>query len=127
MNTFNNFEKGTLVIGLKQIDLADIAWIPHATFEGVTLKHLVTASQTEGCFSYHLVHIESNKKIGLHVHETQLETHEVIAGKGLCLIGGRESTYEPGVISLIPRETEHEIKAFEDGLYLFAKFLPALC
>ena len=35
--------------------------------------------------------------------------------------------YEPGVISVFPAGIPHEVNASEDGLYLFAKFIPALC
>lgn len=48
-----------------------------------------------GKFSYHLVRIAPDCSIGNHIHETQLETHEVYADS--------------------------------EGLYLFAKFMPALC
>ena len=34
--------------------------------------------------------IAPNKKIGNHVHKTQLETHEVISGNGVCINEGAE-------------------------------------
>lgn len=78
----------------------NIEWSKHPTFDGVELKHIVTAKDTDGLFSYHLVRIAPNCSIKEHIHETQLETHEVISGKGLCINAG------------------------EEGLYLFAKFMP---
>lgn len=127
MNLFEKFETGTLILPSSQIDFKSIDWSLHAKFEGVALKHLITSKDTNGVFSYHLVYIEPNKKIGQHIHETQLETHEVIAGSGVCVNNGKELSYEVGAISIFPAGIEHEVKAGSDGLYLFAKFIPALC
>lgn len=127
MNVFEQFEKGTLLFQGQKIDLGNVAWSPHAAFDGVALKHLVTAEQTDGHFSYHLVRIDPGKKIGLHIHEKQLETHEVIVGEGVCDIEGEEQAYCPGTLSIIPSAKKHEVIASGTGLYLFAKFMPALC
>ena len=40
---------------------------------------------------------------------------------------GTEIKYEPGVISIIPAAIPHEVSAGDERLYLFAKFMPALC
>ena len=40
---------------------------------------------------------------------------------------GVELPYEAGVISIFPIGVPHEVIAGDDGLYLFAKFMPALC
>jgi quercetin dioxygenase-like cupin family protein len=74
-----------------------------------------------------LVKVEPGCKIGNHVHATQLETHEVIAGYGTCINNGATITYTPGTISIIPAALPHEVAAGKDGLYMFAKFMPALC
>ncbi len=118
--------KGKLVLPDKVVNFDEIAWSAHATFEGVELKHIVTGKDTNGAFSYHLVRIAPNKVIGNHIHKMQLETHEVIAGNGVCVNDGKELVYEPGVISILPKEVPHEVTAGADGLYLFAKFIPAL-
>ena len=109
------------------VSFADIGWSQHPAFEGVELKHIITAKDTDGKFSYHLVRIAPNKSIGNHIHETQLETHEVIAGSGVCVNGGKEIVYQVGTISILPAGLPHEVNAGADGLYLFAKFMPALC
>lgn len=128
MSIFEKFESGKLYLSSgQQVELKSIAWSPHAKFEGVELKHLITSKDTDGAFSYHLVRIAPQKKIGMHIHETQLETHEVIAGNGICNTAGREMMYEVGVMSVLPAGIEHEVTAGNEGLYLFAKFLPALC
>ncbi len=124
---FEQFDKaGKLVLPSTEISFADIPWSKHPTFEGVALKHIVTSKQTDGQFSYHLVRIAPNKKIGNHVHKAQLETHEIISGNGICINGGAEIKYKPGVISILPMNIPHEVTAGSEGLYLFAKFMPAL-
>jgi len=124
---FEKFDaEGQLRLPDTAISFGDIPWRKHPTFDGVELKHIVTAKETGGQFSYHLVRIAPGKAIGNHVHQTQTETHEVIAGTGTCVSNGAELTYEPGVISILPMGLPHEVKAGPDGLSLFARFIPAL-
>lgn len=124
---FEAFNRGRLALIDSEVSFEQTNWVKHPTFEGVELKHIVTAKDTNGLFSYHLVRIEPEKAIGNHIHETQLETHEVIAGDGICINNGVEIKYKQGVISIMPEKVPHEVKAGKDGLYLFAKFMPALC
>ena len=127
-NLFEKFnEEGKLLLPDATITFDVIPWSKHPTFEGVELKHIITSERTDGQFSYHLVRIAPNKKIGNHIHERQLETHEVIFGTGVCVNDGVELPYEAGVISIFPIGVPHEVIAGDDGLYLFAKFMPALC
>lgn len=126
-NLFEAFNNGSLKLPTSTVEFTDIPWSKHPTFEGVELKHIVTASETGGQFSYHLVRIAPNKGIKNHIHATQLETHEVIAGSGVCINDDTEILYEVGTISIMPAGIPHEVNAGEDGLYLFAKFIPALC
>lgn len=126
-NLFEQFDNaGKLVLSNTEISFANIPWSKHPTFEGVELKHIVTSKQTNGQFSYHLVRIAPNKKIGKHIHKTQLETHEVISGSGVCINADDKIKYEPGVISIFPMNVPHEVTAESEGLYIFAKFMPAL-
>lgn len=125
---FDRFdENGKLLLADTAIDFNFISWSKHPTFDGVELKHIVTAKHTNGLFSYHLVKVAPNKKIGNHIHEKQLETHEVISGDGVCITGGRKLNYQSGVISILPMGISHEVIAGDNGLYIFAKFIPALC
>lgn len=124
---FEAFNKGSLKLPEKAVEFADIPWSKHPVFEGVELKHIVTAEDTDGKFSYHLVRIAPNKSIKSHTHETQLETHEVIAGSGVCINEDIALPYEAGTISIMSAGIPHEVNAGDDGLYLFAKFIPSLC
>ena len=127
-NLFEKFnEGGKLLLPDATITFDAIPWSKHPTFKGVELKHIITSERTDGQFSYHLVRIAPNKKIGNHIHEKQLETHEVISGTGVCVNDGVELPYETGVISIFPIGVPHEVIAGDDGLCLFAKFMPALC
>jgi len=127
-NLFEKFNKeGKLLLPDITVDFDTIPWSKHPTFDGVELKHIITAEQTNGQFSFHLVRIAPNKKIGNHMHEKQLETHEVIWGNGVCVNNGVQLSYEPGVISVFPIAIPHEVIAGADELCLFAKFMPALC
>lgn len=126
-NLFEAFNNGFLKLTNKTVEFADIPWSKHPVFEGVELKHIVASKDTDGKFSYHLVRIAPNKSIENHSHETQLETHEIVAGSGVCINEGITIPYEVGTISIIPSGIPHKVTAGDDGLYLFAKFIPALC
>lgn len=124
---FETFDKGGCLRRPEgTVSFGEIPWTRHQTFDGVELKHIVTAEETGGRFSFHLVRIAPGKAIGTHIHQTQLETHEVIAGDGICVSGGAGLAYGPGVVSILPQGLPHEVRAGERGLYLFAKFIPAL-
>ena len=81
-------------------------------------------------FILSVVHIQNGVNTDLsildHIHDPQLETHEVIAGRGTCINDGQKIEYVPGVISVMPSKIHHEVHADEEGLFLFAKFMPAL-
>ena len=124
---FEAFNEGKLEVPGKTVDFEEIPWSAHPVFAGVELKHIVRAVETDGAYSFHLVRIAPGCCIKDHIHDPQLETHEVIAGYGKCINGGTEIIYEPGVISIMPAKVHHEVLAGENGLYLFAKFMPALC
>lgn len=123
---FDKFSTGgKLLLPVSTASFDDIPWSVHPTFDGVELKNIITSDQTGGQFSFHLVKIAPGKKIGSHIHKEQLETHEVITGTGICINDGVELKYEPGVISIFQKASPHEVQAGADGLYLFAKFMPA--
>ncbi len=121
-----NFEKGKIIFEKVTSDVSNIAWKEHASFKGVFLKHIITGADTNGRLSCHLVKIEPQCEIGNHAHDAQLEIHEVISGKGVCMINGKETEYENGIIAVIPEKINHIVKAGPEGLQLFAKFSPPL-
>lgn len=53
MDTFELFSNGKLVVPEKETDFGEIAWSKHPSFEGVELKYIITAKDTEGKFSLH--------------------------------------------------------------------------
>ncbi len=120
------FEKGKLVLPEGEKNFADLPWNPHKKFEGVELKHIVTSEDTGGAYSYHLIRVAPGKSIGEHSHHNQVETHEVIAGKGTCINGGAEYEYEPGCVTIFRADTVHQVIAGDEGVMVFAKFFPAL-
>ena len=124
---FSCFDRGALCLPGDITRFGVVKWVPHSVFEGVELKHLVKGGSVKGLFSYHLVRIAPGRKIGMHVHEAQVETHEVMAGSGTCINDGVVLAYVPGVVSVFAANTPHEIVAGEEELFLFAKFFPALC
>jgi quercetin dioxygenase-like cupin family protein len=123
---FDKFDNGKYYTQGSKVELSGIKWNKHAKFEGVEMKNIITGSQTGGSFSYHLIKIEPGKSIGLHTHATQVETHEVVYGKGIGTIGGVKHEYVPGTLTLLPVGVEHSVDAGPDGLYLLAKFIPSL-
>lgn len=126
MNSAHFYEL-THVAGLGGlIETGTIEWTPHRKFEGVFLKHIITAEQTGGMLSSHVVRLDSFSELGNHIHEGQVEIHEVVSGTGFCLINGVECEYTPGVTAVIPADTPHSVKAGNGGLCFMAKFSPAL-
>ena len=125
---FERFDsEGKFVVPGREVLFDKMPWTKHSAFDGVELKHIVTEDMSGGKFSFHLVKIAPCKKIGSHIHEGQTETHEVIAGTGICVNDGVRIDYKAGVISVFPAGVVHEVTAGENGLYLFAKFFPPLC
>jgi len=116
-----------VVFGIsEEIKVEELPWNEHPTFSGVALKHLVTANNTDGKFSSHLVRVKSGCEIGKHIHEGKWELHEVMRGHGTCIIESKELEYYGGVTAVIPSDLIHVVKAGDEDLYILAKFIPAL-
>ena len=120
------FEEGSVACGARVRPIGEAEWNPHPAFTGVYLKHLVKGEDTQGRISCHLVRVEAGHEIGRHIHAGKEEIHEVLGGRGRCLVAGREYTYAPGIVSVIPGDTEHLVQAVDEDLLLFAVFSPAL-
>jgi quercetin dioxygenase-like cupin family protein len=117
---------GTIKTINETINCADLAWNPHAAFEGVYLKHLVTGDKTDGQISCHIVRVDPGCTLETHVHENQWEMHEVIEGSGDATLSESSTPYHPGKSAIIPKGEKHSVKAGDDGLIMLAKFFPAL-
>jgi quercetin dioxygenase-like cupin family protein len=92
----------------------------------VFLKHLIKGKSTDNRLSCHLVKINPGCEIGIHNHVGKTELHEILSGFGHCMIEQKEFDYHKGVIGFIPADKNHSIKAENEGLFLLAKFFPAL-
>jgi Uncharacterized conserved protein, contains double-stranded beta-helix domain len=110
----------------KHIDIDTLKWNPHPTFKGVYLKHLITGKDTDDKLSCHIVKIDPGCILDTHIHDGKIEFHEVAGGSGIMYLDKQEISYSTGRVCLIPANTPHKVVAGKDGLYLFAKFTPAL-
>ena len=126
METIKNIENGRLYTINASEDNSNKQWNAHPAFKGVYLKHLITGAETQGQFSAHIVKVEPNCVLDTHIHAGKTEIHEVIVGTADCLIDTKRVAYKPGDIAIIPNDTVHKVVAGEGGLYLMAKFYPAL-
>lgn len=123
---FDAISGGTLCCQNGDCDVSSAPWNRHPAFAGVELKHVVTAAETGGMFSAHLVRIAPGKSIGLHTHEGQWELHEVADGAGVFVLEGRKIPYVSGSCAVMPAGVPHEVRAGDTGLEILAKFIPAL-
>lgn len=117
----------TTIAGIGLTRVADtLAWNPHPKFAGVSLRHLVTGSDTGGRMSLHHVRVDPGCVIGDHTHAGMAEIHDVIAGEGTGVLEGSEIRYVPGIMGIIPADKVHRIIAGPQGLLLLATFSPPL-
>lgn len=86
MNINKFFETGTIYSKLTKTKSDSIDFIPHKTFKGVFLKHLVKGEETDNQISCHLVEIKPNCALETHIHSYSIEIHEVIYGYDNCKI-----------------------------------------
>ena len=119
-------DAGKIVYLEHETDAAQLDWNAHPTFQGVSLKHLVTGQATGGKLSCHLVRIQAGCEIGEHVHADKLELHEVLSGQGKGVLVKKEIPYLAGTAVVIPANEPHKVMAGDEDVYLLAKFTPAL-
>jgi quercetin dioxygenase-like cupin family protein len=120
------FQEGQIFSAEQEENTKDLPWNEHPKFHGVALKHLITAKDSGGNFSSHLVRVNRGCEIGNHIHEGKWELHEVLSGRGKCLIDHKEVEYRAGIMATIPADIPHAVKATETDLYILAKFIPPL-
>lgn len=121
------FKQGSLLLPGIEVRAMEKPWYSHPAWDGVFLKDLVTANETGGAFSYHLVRVEPNGEVADHDHETQWEWNVVLAGSGSFLVDGAAVPVAgPGQTFVTPPRTHHTVSAGDDELSLLALFVPAL-
>ncbi|MDP4092751.1 MAG: cupin domain-containing protein [Bacillota bacterium] len=125
-NIYKSFEGGSIYTLSDTISSESIDFVPHPKFKGVFLKHLVTGKMTNNQISCHLVKVEPYSELELHTHNDNLEIHEIIAGNGTCYIAEKKVTYSLGTVAVIPANVPHKVTAGAEGIYILAKFTPAL-
>ena len=106
--------------------IGDLPWNPHASFKGVSLKHLITSKDTDDKLSYHIVKIEPEAVLDTHQHDGKMEIHQVLSGNGKMYMDGKTIAYSEGTICIIPANTPHKVVAGKDGMYILAVFTPSL-
>ena len=120
------FENGNITTTEKTMEMYNLKWNEHKSFKGVFLKHLVTGQNTKGALSCHLVKVNPHCCLDTHTHEGILEIHEVIYGTGFLILDKESVEYSVGSLAVIPADTNHKVTSGKDGLYILAKFSPAL-
>lgn len=100
-------------------------WTPHPKFPGVAMKKLAGRADTDGAFTTLMVRVEPGKVMLPHVHPENTEQHLVVEGEGTMVLNGREYTYAPGALIVIPKGIEHSVAAGARGIVLMALFSPA--
>jgi len=120
------FNKGKLYINGECVDIESLMWNEHPTDKGVFFKHIISGASTNSRLSYHLVKVNPDCEIDIHNHAGKTELHEIIGGRGHCMIEQEKIDYHKGVIGFIPADKNHLVKAEKEGLFILAKFFPAL-
>ncbi len=127
MNISDFINNGSVFINGSEVRaVSSITWDKHPRFEGVYTKNIFIGSETNNNINAMIVKIEPNHEIGMHKHAGKFELHEIIDGNGEAVIDTKKVDYSPGVISLIPADIEHCIRAGRKGIILLAKFSPSL-
>ncbi|NLW47694.1 MAG: hypothetical protein GXY86_10220 [Firmicutes bacterium] len=78
MKIITEFVNGKISTANENLASRETPFTAHPKFAGISLKHLVTGRLTNGQISCHLVKIEPHCTLETHVHEGNLEIHEII-------------------------------------------------
>lgn len=116
----------TTFLELLGISDQDPAWRAHPSFAGVAMRDLLTAADSHGQVSSHLVRIGPGCGLGRHTHPANGEVHHVLAGAGSAQVEQAEFDYRPGVVVHIPQGRNHAVTAGELGMLMLVVFTPAL-
>ena len=108
------------------LEISNIQWDKHPKFLGVFTKTLLTGKDSNNNLSAMIVKIDPYHEIGDHIHDGKYELHEIISGDGVGIVDNKKIEYKAGVVSLIPGNIHHSVKAGDNGIILLAKFTPPL-
>jgi quercetin dioxygenase-like cupin family protein len=120
------FDNGKVIFPGRDLDVAKLPWYEHPAFKGVFLKNLVTAADTKGAFSCHIVKIRKGSVVAEHSHNSEWEFNEALEGIGSFIINGKNYVCKPGISYATPPGMPHIVSAPEEDVYILAKFVPAL-
>lgn len=116
------FSEGKVILQTGEFSSEKQQWTAHPKFSGVRLKTLINKDQSNNVLNALLVSVAAGCELAEHIHEDQLEMHEVIEGTGSATLAGETAEYIPGTIALIPEGIKHSVRAGSAGLVLLAKF-----
>ncbi|MDL2248181.1 hypothetical protein LJB89_00590, partial [Tyzzerella sp. OttesenSCG-928-J15] len=109
MKINTEFENGTIIANCTLESTQKVDFVPHKSFQGVSLKLLVCGDKTDNALSLHLVRVEPHCCLETHEHPQNLEIHKVVGGTGSAVIGGNSAEYRVGSIGVIPMGVSHKV------------------
>lgn len=110
----------------KTIKVDDLKWEQHPVYEGVEMKHLVRGMDTDNHNSKSLVRISKGSVIKTHNHPNNSESIKFISGNGTLVLKNKIIKMSPRSSVDLEKGANHEIRTFDEDVYLIASFMPAL-
>ena len=120
------FEKSPIIFPDHVNYSDDKPWYSPPGWNGVFLKDLISESDTDGKFSYHLVRIQENKEVPFHKHDLQWEWNVILEGDGFFELEKKKIPAKCGQTYVTPPGISHTVRAGKRDLVLIALFAPAL-
>ena len=107
------------------VDVQDLEWMPHPTFDGVWIK-TAQGRMAAREFSQVPIRIDSGNEIPRHTHEGLDECFYVIQGRGKALVRDERIPVQVGSSIYAPADRDHGVANDSlDPLMLMAVFVPS--
>ena len=107
--------------------VADISWLPHPLFEGVSIRPLVTKKEDGLNVTCMLVRVPAGKDIPEHIHEEQMDILYPLQGQAEMYVDGAGTfALKPGIVVRVPKNTKHYIFNVIEELLIYDVFQPAI-
>jgi quercetin dioxygenase-like cupin family protein len=119
-------DQGQVVFPDNKQDIDAKPWYTPPGWIGVSLKDIISGSETGGAFSYHLVRINKHCEVPSHSHDTQWELNVILNGNGSFILQEQEIPVTIGQTFATPPGVTHTVQAGNSDLVLSAVFVPAL-